>query len=222
MMPLLDDDRRRAHKAHNELHSALLVGGLGLVTAFSAWLLWSWTGVLVALAWIGALYVFAPRLPPEMIMKLYRAQPIDPKQGEQIVYIVGELARLEPGREIVWSVAPDLPVLQADALLLQVAVRNLLGNARAHTPPGTTVTVAAAADGDRVRVSVHDDGPGLPPELVPRAFERFTRGDSSRTRSSGGAGLGLSLVAAIAEAHGGTVEVDSRPGSTTFVVALPR
>ena len=93
MMPLLDDDRRRAHKARNQLHSALLVGGLGLVTAFSAWLLWSWTGVLVALAWIGALYVFAPRLPPEMIMKLYRAQPIDAKQGEQIVYIVGELAR---------------------------------------------------------------------------------------------------------------------------------
>ena len=92
MTPLLDDESRRAHKARNELHSALLVGGLGLVTAFSAWLLWSWTGVLVALVWIGALYAFAPRLPPEMIMSLYRAQAIDPKQGEQILYIVGELA----------------------------------------------------------------------------------------------------------------------------------
>jgi heat shock protein HtpX len=92
MTPLLDEDRRRAHKARNELHSALLVGGLGLVTAFSAWLLWSWTGVMVALLWIGALYAFAPRLPPEMIMALYRARPIDPKQGEQILYIVGELA----------------------------------------------------------------------------------------------------------------------------------
>jgi heat shock protein HtpX len=92
-MPLLDDDSRRAHKARNQLHSALLVGGLGLVTVFSAWLLWSWTGVLVALVWIGALYAFAPRLPPEMIMALYRAKPIDPNQGGQIVYIVEELAR---------------------------------------------------------------------------------------------------------------------------------
>jgi heat shock protein HtpX len=93
MTPHLDEDRRREHKARNQLHSALLVGGLGLVTAFSAWLLWSWTGVLVALVWIAALYAFAPRLPPEMIMKMYRAQPIDPRQGEQIVYIVGELSR---------------------------------------------------------------------------------------------------------------------------------
>jgi len=92
MTPLLDDDQRRAHKARNELHSALLVSGLGLVTAFSAWLLWSWTGALVAFAWIGVLYLLAPRLPPEMIMRMYRARPIDPKQGEQILYIVGELA----------------------------------------------------------------------------------------------------------------------------------
>jgi heat shock protein HtpX len=93
MTPLLDDDSRRAHKARNQLHSALLVGGLGLVTAFSAWLLWSWTGVLVALLWIAALYAFAPRLPPEMIMRMYRARAIDPRQGEQIVYIVDQLAR---------------------------------------------------------------------------------------------------------------------------------
>ena len=93
MTPLLDANRRREHKARNLLQSALLVGGLGLVTAVSAWLLWSWTGVLVALLWIGALYMFAPRLPPEMIMRMYRARPLDPKQGEQIVYIVDELAR---------------------------------------------------------------------------------------------------------------------------------
>ncbi|KQT94450.1 hypothetical protein ASG49_06140 [Marmoricola sp. Leaf446] len=118
---------------------------------------------------------------------------------------------------------PDEPVtLTGDVDRLHQVVRNLLGNARAHTPPGTTVTVGAAVAGDRVRVTVHDDGPGLPPALVSQAFERFTRGDSSRTRSSGGAGLGLSLVAAIAEAHHGTVEVESRPGSTTFVVSLPR
>jgi len=92
MTPLLDAGQRRAHTARNELQSALLVSGLGFVTAFSAWLLWSWTGALVALAWIGLLYLFAPRLPPEIIMRMYRARPIDPRQGEQILYIVGELA----------------------------------------------------------------------------------------------------------------------------------
>jgi heat shock protein HtpX len=93
MTPLLDDARRRAHKTRNQLHSVLLVGGLGVVTAFSAWLLWSWTGVLVTLVWIAALYVFAPRLPPQMIMRMYRAQRIDPQHGGQIAYIVDELAR---------------------------------------------------------------------------------------------------------------------------------
>jgi heat shock protein HtpX len=93
MTPLLDDARRREHKRRNQLQSALLVGGLGLVTAFSAWLIWSWTGVLVTLLWIATLYVFAPRLPPEMVMRMYRAQRIDPKNGGQIAYIVDELAR---------------------------------------------------------------------------------------------------------------------------------
>jgi heat shock protein HtpX len=93
LTPLLDDDRRRVHKARNELHSAVLVGGLGLVTAFSAWLLWSWTGVLVALASIALLHLFAPRLPPEIIMRMYRARPLNPRQGGQILDIVAELAR---------------------------------------------------------------------------------------------------------------------------------
>ena len=93
MTPLLDDDRRRAHKARNQLHSALLVGGLGLVTAFSAWLLWSWTGVLVALVWIGALYVFAPRLPPEMIMAHVPGAADRPaSRASRSLYIVDELA----------------------------------------------------------------------------------------------------------------------------------
>jgi heat shock protein HtpX len=92
LTPLLNADQRRAHTSRNELHSALLVGGLGFVTAFSAWLVWSWTGALIALVSIALLHVFAPRLPPEMIMRMYRARPIDRKQGEQILYIVGELA----------------------------------------------------------------------------------------------------------------------------------
>ena len=111
-----------------------------------------------------------------------------------------------------WRLAlPDEPVeVTGDAGRLHQVITNLLNNARRHTPPGTTVTVSAQA-GDPAQVAVHDDGPGLAPELAGTAFERFTRGDSSRTRASGGAGLGLSLVAAIVGAHSGQVSVTSAP-----------
>jgi two-component system OmpR family sensor kinase len=106
-------------------------------------------------------------------------------------------------------------------------VTDLLGNARRHTPPGTTVTIGVRpgdlASGEPVRITVADDGPGFPPGLAAHAFERFTRGDSARTRDAhpGGAGLGLSLVQAIVTAHGGAVRLDSRPGATMFGIDLP-
>ena len=118
---------------------------------------------------------------------------------------------------------PDEPLtLVGDESRLHQVITNLLNNARCHTPPGTTVTVRAGSDDRTLRVEVHDDGPGLPPELLDEAFDRFSRGDTSRTRASGGAGLGLSLVSAIAAAHRGTASVTSRPGDTTFTVTLPR
>ena len=113
---------------------------------------------------------------------------------------------------------PDAPVSAAgDAARLHQVVTNLLTNASKYTPAGTTITVTGSADG----FTVHDDGPGLSPELARRAFERFTRGDAARTRA-GGAGLGLSMVEAIVAAHDGTVELTSSPGDTTFTVHLPR
>jgi len=119
---------------------------------------------------------------------------------------------------------PDEPlVVTGDEQRLHQVVTNLLNNARNHTPAGTIVSVGAAAAGGGVRITVGDDGPGLSADLLPHAFERFTRGDQSRTRAaaSGGAGLGLSLVDAIVAAHGGTVSVESEPGSTVFTITLP-
>jgi two-component system OmpR family sensor kinase len=117
---------------------------------------------------------------------------------------------------------PEEPVLApGDEQRLHQVLTNLLNNARRHTPAGTSVTVGVREEGDRVVLSVEDDGPGLPPQLADTAFERFTRGDSARTRAAGGVGLGLSLVEAISHAHGGTVAVSSTPGSTRFVVRLP-
>jgi two-component system, OmpR family, sensor kinase len=110
-----------------------------------------------------------------------------------------------------------------DAERLHQVVTNLLTNAGKHTPPRTTVTVTGTTSG----FSVPDDGPGFPTELAATAFERFVRGDASRTRhdqgsiSTSGAGLGLSLVEAIVSAHAGTVTLDSSPGSTTITVSLP-
>jgi heat shock protein HtpX len=92
MTPLLDDESRRAHKTRNELQSALLVGGLGLVTAFSAWLVWGAMGVAFTLVVVGLVYAFAPRLPPELVMRLFRARPLDPGHGEQILDVLQRLA----------------------------------------------------------------------------------------------------------------------------------
>lgn len=115
------------------------------------------------------------------------------------------------------SLPEDPIVVCGDAARLHQVATNLLTNARKYTPPGSTVTVTAGPDG----FTVHDDGPGFPPDLAPRAFERFTRGDAARTRA-GGAGLGLSLVEAIVAAHRGSVALASRPGDTTITVRLPR
>ncbi len=112
---------------------------------------------------------------------------------------------------------PDNAIqVSGDLQQLHQVVTNLLTNARKHTPQGTTVTIRGHASG----FSIHDDGPGFPPELVDRAFERFTRADATRHRE-GGAGLGLALVASIVDAHGGTVELTSSPGDTTITVHLP-
>ncbi|NUS00428.1 MAG: ATP-binding protein, partial [Kribbellaceae bacterium] len=112
-------------------------------------------------------------------------------------------------------------VVIGDEQRLHQVVSNLLTNARRHTPPGTTVTVAAARRADSAVLTVHDDGPGVPADLLPNVFQRFTRADTARTRATGGTGLGLSLAESIAHAHAGSLTLTSEPGSTTFRLALP-
>ncbi|MET8912383.1 ATP-binding protein [Micromonospora sp. NPDC004551] len=127
------------------------------------------------------------------------------------------------GPEHRWQLdLPDEPVsVTGDAHRLHQVLANLLANARVHTPPGTTVTTRLAPVAGGVELSVTDDGPGIPAELQPEVFERFARGDSSRSRAHGSTGLGLAIVAAVVEAHHGEVEVASHRGRTVFTVRLP-
>jgi two-component system OmpR family sensor kinase len=108
-----------------------------------------------------------------------------------------------------------------DARLHQV-VANLLANARTHTPPGTSVTLSLHAEPDEAVLRVADDGPGIPAELQSEVFERFARGDTSRSRKGGSTGLGLAIASAVVRAHSGRIELRSAPGWTEFTVRLPR
>lgn len=114
-------------------------------------------------------------------------------------------------------------IVDGDDARLRQVVTNLVANALQHTPPGTTVTVAVGREDDRCRVEVVDNGPGVDPERLPHLFERFYRADPARgRRPTGGHGLGLAIVAAIVQAHGGRTGVAPTPdGGATFVVDLP-
>ncbi|MFJ4406777.1 sensor histidine kinase [Streptomyces sp. NPDC088910] len=131
------------------------------------------------------------------------------------------------GRDHVWRLdLPDDPAtVHGDAQRLHQVLTNLLANARTHTPAGTTVTARVVRDGPGVLLQVQDDGPGIPADLRRHVFERFARGDASRTRTaaaarSGSTGLGLAIVRSVVTAHGGEVSVDSVPGRTVFTVRL--
>ncbi|WP_328537905.1 sensor histidine kinase [Streptomyces sp. NBC_00344] len=127
------------------------------------------------------------------------------------------------GQDHKWRLRlPDEPALVlADSARIHQVLVNLLANARTHTRPGTTVTAGVRREGDWVVVEVEDDGPGIQAGLLPHIFERFARGDASRSRHAGSTGLGLAIVQAVVTAHGGGVTVQSVPGRTVFAVRLP-
>jgi two-component system, OmpR family, sensor kinase len=126
-----------------------------------------------------------------------------------------------PAWPVTFSASRPIEVT-GDATSLRQVVDNLLANVRAHTPEGTATRVTVDADASGAVIDVTDSGPGMGPEQVAHVFERFYRSDPSRSRLHGGAGLGLSIVAAIVAGHGGTVTAASEPGrGTSFTVHLP-
>jgi two-component system OmpR family sensor kinase len=137
---------------------------------------------------------------------------------------VQDAKAVDPSREVSLEAvaAGPAPVVEGDAARLRQVFGNLVTNALTHTPDGTPVVVRVSTGDGRAQVEVADSGPGIPAEDRGRVFERFFRADTSRTRASGGSGLGLSIVAALVAAHHGSVEVDETPGGgATFRIALP-
>jgi two-component system, OmpR family, sensor kinase len=158
-----------------------------------------------------------------LLARLDEGRPLERKPVDlaEVVQEAVDAARVvEPGRPIELSLEPV--TVTGDQTRLRQVLDNLLANARTHTPAGTPVSVELRHADGVATLTVADRGPGLTDEQAARVFERFYRADSSRTRESGGAGLGLSIVTAVTEAHGGTVEAQKTlGGGATFVITLP-
>ncbi|HVH57296.1 MAG TPA: ATP-binding protein, partial [Vicinamibacterales bacterium] len=134
--------------------------------------------------------------------------------------------RLEERRQsVVRHVAPDATAVLADPAKLQDALRNLLENASNYAPEASTITLGAGRQGDRVAITVSDEGPGIPEEDLTRVFERFYRVDKARSRGAndrGGTGLGLAIVKHLVELHGGRITAGNRPtGGAVLTAELP-
>jgi two-component system OmpR family sensor kinase len=119
------------------------------------------------------------------------------------------------------AVPPDPVRLRLDPLRLRQVLDNLLSNAAVHTPAGTKVSVEVCVESGMALVQINDAGPGIPAADQHRVFDRFYRVDKARSRDRGGSGLGLAVAHSLARAHGGTLELTSCPGSTTFTIRLP-
>jgi two-component system OmpR family sensor kinase len=162
-----------------------------------------------------------------LLARLDQQRPLEQKPVELLAIAtdtVTDMHALHPERPVRLLTDPvgEPPVVIGDDGRLRQVLGNLLGNAITHTPAQTPVRVRIAAEGPFAVMEISDDGPGMRPEDTARVFERFFRADPSRVRSSGGSGLGLSIVAALVAAHGGTVDVRSALGvGTTFTVRIP-
>jgi two-component system, OmpR family, sensor kinase len=167
-----------------------------------------------------------------LLARLDAGRPLasEPVDMTRLVIDVTTDARVAAGNHHWQLELPEEPVVvRGDDLRLHQVLANLLSNAARHTPAGTVVTVSlerlapgpGRAGGGTAVLSVTDNGPGIPAELQPDVFERFVRGDTSRSRAAGSSGLGLAIVHAVTVAHGGTANLASRPGETRFTIELP-
>jgi two-component system OmpR family sensor kinase len=160
-----------------------------------------------------------------LLARLDAGRPLDVRQldlSRLVADAVSDAHVAGPTHRWRLELPPGPVFVLGDVQRLHQVLANLLANARTHTPPGTTVVTALgrSADGSAV-LTVTDNGPGIPHDLLPDVFDRFARGDSSRSRSAGSTGLGLAIASAVVVAHHGTIGVHSRPGRTEFAVRLP-
>jgi two-component system sensor histidine kinase KdpD len=125
------------------------------------------------------------------------------------------------GHNVSLQMDRNLPLVKADAVLIEQLLSNLLDNVARHTPPGTSVSIGAQRGFEEIEVTVADDGPGLPPDVDPDAlFDKFERGHIEGAQ--GGVGLGLAICRAIARAHGGEIRAERIPaGGALFTLTLP-
>lgn len=157
-----------------------------------------------------------------LLARLDEGRPLErsPLALDKLVSEAVDAARaVDPDRTLSLDIAPVTVVGDVDRL--RQVVDNLLANVRTHTPQGTPARIAVAQEGTTAIITVADEGPGLGLDGPQRVFERFYRLDAGRARASGGTGLGLSIVAAVAEAHGGSVLAESDETGSRFEVRLP-
>ena len=148
-----------------------------------------------------------------------RMRPSDADLADLAAEAVAGRSQVNPAVTVTLDTEPT-PVT-VDVTRMRQVISNLVSNALTHTPDGGEVTVSVHQSRTGAVLSVADNGVGIEPDHLPHVFERFWRADASRTRATGGSGLGLSICKAIVDAHGGTIEVQSHPGSgTTITVTL--
>jgi two-component system OmpR family sensor kinase len=159
-----------------------------------------------------------------LLARLDQGRPLE-RSSVDLAALAEDAARdaraVEPDRPVT-AVTGEPVVVVGDESRLRQVVGNLVGNARVHTPAGTPVEISVGREGAAAVLEVTDRGSGMAPDVAAQAFDRFYRGDPSRSRHRGGSGLGLSIVQATVAAHGGTVSLRTAPGEGTAVrVELP-